>query len=389
MVADRRGRAIAVVPTPVLAASIALAGCRDSAEQPSWVAQDLGSLGGPENRAVDVNERGQVVGSSETAGGDEHAFLWSHGSIRDLGTLGGRTSRAVGVNSLGEVVGSSETAAGKTHAFLWRRGRMLDLGSLDEQSEASWINDRGEAVGSSTGGQDCAACNPTRAHAFMWRRGRTIEIGPAGVVAYVDSLNERGQVAGTLLDHAGQAFLWQNGRLRRIDVGAGTVTYGADLNERGQVLVMGAERSFVWNGVRRTELGNLGGGRTVGESINDGGRVVGLSTTAEGDWHAFLWDRGGMRDLFSGSTLPELGLGVNPTQLSLTINNRDQVLAQLAKGSTVGNWVWERGSWSELEGLPDWPKVRAGWINNRGQIVGSTSAEGIIGSRAVLWTRRP
>ena len=45
-----------------------------------------------------------------------------------LGTLGGATSVATAINDLDEVVGSSQTATGQTHAFLWRDGHMTDLG---------------------------------------------------------------------------------------------------------------------------------------------------------------------------------------------------------------------------------------------------------------------
>jgi probable HAF family extracellular repeat protein len=69
-----------------------------------------------------VNNSGQIVGASDTAG-IGHAFSYTHsGGMIDLGTLpGGGYSYATAVNDLGQIVGSSGTASGNEHAVLWRR----------------------------------------------------------------------------------------------------------------------------------------------------------------------------------------------------------------------------------------------------------------------------
>ena len=74
--------------------------------------------------------------------------------IVDLGTLGGSVGRAYGINNSGQVVGWSYTAGGKRHAFLWTAsGGMQDLSTLPgvdaSWSEAFSINDSGQVVGSS------------------------------------------------------------------------------------------------------------------------------------------------------------------------------------------------------------------------------------------------
>ncbi|MFW5653059.1 MAG: hypothetical protein ACOC0P_03355, partial [Planctomycetota bacterium] len=60
---------------------------------------DLGTLGGSQSVAHDVNEYSQVVGWATNGSEQMRAFLWESGSMTDLGTLPGEsTSRAIAIN---------------------------------------------------------------------------------------------------------------------------------------------------------------------------------------------------------------------------------------------------------------------------------------------------
>ena len=88
--------------------------------QPTGTMADLGTLGGDESYALDVNNRGQVVGWAYTAGGLPFAFLWEKGVMTNLGTLGGSYSYGWGINDPGQVVGQSPaTGDYPAHAVMW------------------------------------------------------------------------------------------------------------------------------------------------------------------------------------------------------------------------------------------------------------------------------
>ena len=112
---------------------------------------DLGTLGGPTSFASDVNKNGVVVGNSDIDSCNEgpfglecdsHGFRWHNGTMEDLGTLGGANSSANAINNRGMIVGSSDTGETRTvelpfppfieeqsvtHAVVWSDGMPQDI----------------------------------------------------------------------------------------------------------------------------------------------------------------------------------------------------------------------------------------------------------------------
>jgi probable HAF family extracellular repeat protein len=83
--------------------------------------QDLGDLDGLGSDAFGINERGDVVGFSQTSTG-LRAVIWRAGTgMQALGTLGG-TSAATAIDARGLVVGYSLTPMGSVHAVAWQEG---------------------------------------------------------------------------------------------------------------------------------------------------------------------------------------------------------------------------------------------------------------------------
>jgi probable HAF family extracellular repeat protein len=87
----------------------------------------LGTLGGSNSSASAVNDFDVVVGSSQLAGDSvSHAFASYRGYKLDLGTLGGN-SGAVDINNRGTIVGTYQDASGVWKAWIIDRGRMRPL----------------------------------------------------------------------------------------------------------------------------------------------------------------------------------------------------------------------------------------------------------------------
>jgi probable HAF family extracellular repeat protein len=134
------------------------------------VTVDLGTLGGLYSSANAINEAGIIVGQASTAelfpAGHfvPHAFMFEDGIMFDLGTLGGEQSisAANDINARGQIVGSAETA-GDTRAFLYENGNMLDLNSLVDPAsgwlitDAHGINDYGQIAATGCRDGDCYA----------------------------------------------------------------------------------------------------------------------------------------------------------------------------------------------------------------------------------------
>jgi probable HAF family extracellular repeat protein len=162
---------------------------------------DLGSLGGTSGGVTALNNRGQVVGTSNLPGDlTFHPFLSNNGKkMQDLGTFGGDTGEADSVNDAGEVVGVADFPGNQLHdAFLWKKGKMKDLGNLGKTSHAYKINSRGQIVGGSR------INDAGEIHAFLWENGgpmvdlnTLIPPGSPLQLTFGFSMNDRGEIAGT------------------------------------------------------------------------------------------------------------------------------------------------------------------------------------------------
>jgi probable HAF family extracellular repeat protein len=167
---------------------------------------DVGTLGGKESVATDINVQGHVVGYSSTYSGETHAFLFAQDRMLDLGTLGGTESSASSINDRGQVVGKANIiGSNRPHAFLYADGKMSDLGVLegqDKESAALCINQSGQIVGTSG------------SRGFLYSQGKMLDLTAllpkeAGWKALTPRcLNDRGQIAGVGILSDGKAHIF-------------------------------------------------------------------------------------------------------------------------------------------------------------------------------------
>jgi probable HAF family extracellular repeat protein len=278
---------------------------------PAYTVTDLGTLGG-DCFPLDLNLRGQVVGTCRPASGSEQAFLYSGGMMSPLGTLGGTYSFANAINLPGDVAGNSATGDGVQHAYLWRRGVMTDLGSLGTpgktRSLASGINSRGQVVG-------WAYLDSGTYHAFLSENGAMTDIGTGWTGwSIATDIDELGRIVG--YRQAGGAslpFLREAGTARDLATLGGTANGANKINLFGEVAGWSSYpadptlRPVLFRGNTVVDLGSLGPGEGSAWGINDLGSAVGYSLTGEGDQHAFLYRDDVLHDL---NELIPVGSGV-------------------------------------------------------------------------------
>jgi probable HAF family extracellular repeat protein len=175
--------------------------------------RDIGTLGGPDTIASFINERGQISGDSYTNAMAVDPFIWDHNKMTDIGSLGGVSGSAWGLNASGDVSGMSDLAGDHAfHPFLWQHGTLIDLGTLGgDLGNGAWLNNAAQVAGwAYTKGNNAF-------HAFRWTKGVMTDLGtlPGDQCSNANGINARGDIVGasSSCGYGASAYLWRNGTM--------------------------------------------------------------------------------------------------------------------------------------------------------------------------------
>jgi probable HAF family extracellular repeat protein len=280
---------------------------------------NFGTLGGNGSVAIAANNRGQVVGAAANTvpdpfsiffgwGTQTRAFLWTQSQgLQDLGTLGGPDALAANINDRGQIFGASYTSdvpnpltgIPPVDGFIYEKGQMTDIsdgfgGTIVNPLGA---NNRGELVGSAS------FADETTYHPFLWRQGKFIDLGTfAGTFGDAVSINDAGAITGHAAnpDSSVHGFLWKNGVLHDIGtVDGDDCSAGFSINSANQIVGQSfacdgsVSHAFLWENGKIVDLNRFVRHRSdmqliAAGNINNRREIAGFGVLPNGDRHAFL-----------------------------------------------------------------------------------------------------
>lgn len=308
--------------------------------------RDLGTLGGAQSFALGINDLGMVTGRSQVSTGEYHPFIWTSDlGMVDLGVIG----TGWDINHSGEIAGDYIAADGNTHAFVWDGLAFhsnFETGLPAEISTTNWTVESMDSGADGTYGDHgfsgtqflrssdkkgqkslTLSLSNLPIHTTLdinfllavidkAAAGDTLEIRVDGTTVFSESIayDSTAWNPGAPLEMFSGLKLGYKDNPQGYDKGLnmGLVestdhslpySLGAIVHTSStltmEIIVTTAKKgptyaiddlSIITDGFTIRDLGTLGGLTSAAESINDDGQVAGVSNTAAGEAHGFVWD---------------------------------------------------------------------------------------------------
>jgi probable HAF family extracellular repeat protein len=269
-----------------------------------------------------INNSGQIVGSTNATATGQAALL-SGGQTILLGSLGGNT-RAYDINDAGQIVGTSYTSSGLQQAVIWNStGTVTNLGDGIKTSAATSISESGVVGGSSNNyatvwiGTSSTNLNPVSS-SYWWTGTGYIQLTAAhsGVTAISDNtiyISYAKNELGAAIVQTPTTTI--GGKTYNIVYAGGDASLNAavDANNAGQVagLYMGYAPT-TWSGANSKVFSTLPtlGAPASTSAINSSGVIVGeIGSYSFDGGHAAMWINGKLIDLNSYLSADEIAAG--------------------------------------------------------------------------------
>jgi probable HAF family extracellular repeat protein len=304
---------------------------------------DIGTFGGPQSYINGFEYHGavQTLNNAGTLTG------WADTSMLDPNCLLGNAfgNFCFNFDQPPSCFGAIGCPGHVSHAFQWQDGVRTDLGTLPGglNSATVWVSANGLIAGTSQDGEtDPLDPGFPEDQAVLWKNGNIINLGTlpeGGFESGAQAVNSRGQVVGWADNKVPDPY---------------SIALLSSLFNFYAPVYPYQSRAFLWqNGVMQ-DLGTLGTGTDAyAMAINEQGQVIGIS--------------------YTNSTPNQVTTPCVPQGSGALIPTQDPFL-------------WENGKMIDLGTLGGTCGLPA-WINNLGQVVGSSDLAGDQNAHAFLWTK--
>lgn len=240
--------------------------------------------------ALDINNRGDIVGTTYSPDHTLHAFYRNYytGKVYDLGE-----GCAYGINNIGQVVGCSYASGG--NAFIWSEKdgfTYLGIGA------GFAINDSGQVVG-----MFCPDNGYNRA-AFWDSNGELTDLSPlfGYMESYAYGINKYGEVCGYGSVGMGNACYWSKsyGARHLETLPGGWFSNAHDINDQGIIVgssVINGTDEYITSWDHNGHIQPISNNRVASYAM----RSMGINNSGQIAANCYLWDTDGSRFTLPGS----------------------------------------------------------------------------------------